>query len=46
MNNSDTGCCTCGIGCCGQESTLANEKYEIPQNLITFFDSLERKGID
>jgi hypothetical protein len=23
---------------------LTNEKYEIPQNLITFFDSLERKG--
>jgi hypothetical protein len=22
---------------------LSNEKYEIPQNLITFFDSLERK---
>lgn len=27
-------------------STSTSEKYEIPQNLITFFDGLERKGID
>lgn len=27
-------------------STITNEKYEIPQNLNTFFDSLERKGMD
>jgi hypothetical protein len=27
-------------------SALSNEEYEIPPNLNTFFDSLERKGID
>ena len=25
---------------------LTNEKYEIPRNLIRFFDSLEKRGID
>lgn len=30
---------------CGDNSSLStNERYEIPQNLIAFFESLERKG--